>query len=553
MLVWWAAFFFAGRILPAGPLALGCSCGALIPVLVSAVSRAPAFRRAALTAATGLIVLQHASIGHFVWFPAGSGGRSAPRTSEFPRPIAAIRAHVASICASGALNRTSRGLLPALLLADRSSLDPSLLDRWRRLGISHFLALSGLHLGILALPLYRIISILRLNGIIGESIAIFILSAYAAAAGVPLSLLRAVSFLIVVRAHLAAGRKVHRDEALLVGGFFVCLFAPDSMTDPGFMLSVAAAAGVLLVGLPLGVLWRSPGRGLAARFTGHVLTALGVSVSAMLFTIPLTTRFFGAAPLAGPLLSVLLAPLFTVLLYAGFLYAAGGYLLGRAAAAPINLLSRAVAGLPELIGERYPAAVIRGDFSEPLFLAGAVLLACALARGRPKRRAAAAGLLAIAVSFLSAPGPDPPPPGGGCDTIAPGVVASAGRDTLLIEGRLSRTRSASIARALARRGIRSVGLVIVEHGGCVSHGGISVLDAKIRIERVLVSPWLLECRVDAVVPIRALLVTLPSDSVARTGCVNIAVRGPRVMPGESCVVPRGDADLRIYTLDSRRR
>ena len=49
---------------------------------------------------------------------------------------------------NSALNDESKAMLHALLLADRSELDTSLVEDYTQAGIIHLLALSGLHIGL---------------------------------------------------------------------------------------------------------------------------------------------------------------------------------------------------------------------------------------------------------------------------------------------------------------------------------------------------------------------------------------------------------------------
>lgn len=560
MLGWWAAFFFAGTI-----VSLSTSCvfwgyaAALAPLLVHRAGSGPGaagtvrlLRRAALTAATGLVVFQHAVPVPAVSTTGGGAFLVHGGAVTGCRPIDAVRGYTRSVLSSRHLSGTSRKMLPALLLAERSALDRSMRDLWRDLGIAHFLALSGLHLGIVAVPVYRALVLLRLRGILLESAAFLALSFYAAAAGAPPSLLRAASLLFVVRMHRLCGRRIFRDEALLTGAFIVCLAVPRSVSDPGFMLSVCAAGGVLLVGLPLGRMVLHGGRGRPVRAAGWFASALCVSCSAMVYTIPLTTRLFGRAPLSGPILSVLLAPLVTALLYAGFAYVAAGHLLGAAGAAPVNLLASVTAAVPALYPSRWSAAVVRGDMNEGVFAAGAALLACALARGAPRRAAAAAGAGIIMSSFFLGLGMPAREAGHGCDTIAAGALMNTRTGILLITGPFDGPRAARLSRILSTRGCGTIECVIATHGGCSTVEGLLTLDERVRLRRIVVSPWLRLCPAAIGLPSFERLEPLNGEMRIDLGGRRIVVSGPRSPPGSARIVSRDDSGLRISPLDSDR-
>ena len=557
MLMWWAAFFVIGATVRLRQeWTLWCAVTSLLPLVREAVlagteRRNPSgrLRSAALTAVTGCVVCQYAS-GAVPSIPVHTGRPLSGSTASAPAPVEALRDHIRSVCASTDLSERSRGMLLALLLADRTALDPGMRDRWRRLGISHFLALSGLHLGIVALPIYRMLSMARLRGGVREAAAFLLLAWYAAAAGAPLSLMRAASLLFIVRAHRLAGRPVMRDEAIVSGAFLVCLLIPSSTGDAGFMLSVSAAAGVLLVGAPLGTMIFRRSGGPARRAVGYIAAALCVSVSAMLYTLPAALRFFGRASLVGPLLSIVVAPLMTVFLYAGFVYAAAGHMLGAAGAMPVNLLARIMTALPERFPTLPAAAFVRGDIDETVFVSGAVILAASLSRTRPRRFLAVAGVIAIACSFLIGGETERNTSFSACDTLAAGTVLDRGRSTLIIEGPLLPGRAVAIYRRLLECGVRALDLTIVTDGGCLSSRGLSMLCERVSLRRVIVSPWLVECANGKRTAARRRIEPLRTVLHIEFGDDTVIVSGPRRTPGSRGVFSRDDTRLRISLLDS---
>lgn len=563
---WWAGFYFAGRFLPVAQA--GVAAGGAVALLIWYAAMAwsgcePCWRRdpalasrgrqALLICVTGLIFCQYAINVRPQARETAARRRTANEEVSRSRAVHVLRMHVRGVLGGRGLSCTSRGFLSALILADRSALDPRLRERWRRLGIAHFLALSGLHLGIIVLPLYRLLALVRMRGALREAMVVMAVSLYAAVAQAPLSLLRALALLCVVRFNRLCGRRVPHDQALCVGAFIVCLFEPRAATDPGFVLSVAATAGVILIGLPATFILRDDRAGRTERLARWAAAGLCVSISAYLFTLPFSVSIFGRASFTGPPLSVLIAPLFTLLLYAGFIYVAGAYLLGGTASRALNLIVEAVAAIPSRLSSPGWPGLAGDDFNAPCYAAGLAVLALALARGAKRKRTALAGIIIIASSFV------PPARSGrsirpvAADTIAAGAVLIGREPLLIIEGPLHPSRAVHISGRLWHRGVRRVEWTVVLDAGCASRSGIEALADRCELKRILVSPWLLKCPQPARGMREERLEPVTQAMRLGTGDAVYIVQPPTAAPGSRATVPLAEASLIISPLDSSDR
>ena len=83
-------------------------------------------------------------------------------------------------------------MVRALLLADKTDLSDEIQDDFRACGIAHLLALSGLHLAVLAGAVHFLLSRLRLPHKLCFAVTMAILAAYAVLVGSPASVLRAM-------------------------------------------------------------------------------------------------------------------------------------------------------------------------------------------------------------------------------------------------------------------------------------------------------------------------------------------------------------------------
>ena len=137
------------------------------------------------------------------------------------------------------------GVVRALLLADKTDLSDEIQDDFRACGIAHLLALSGLHLAVLAGAVHFLLSRLRLPHKVCFAVTMAILAAYAVLVGSPASVLRAMLLYgFLALAHITS-RPYDGLTALLTALAILLLFNPLSIEDAGLILSFSSVGGIL--------------------------------------------------------------------------------------------------------------------------------------------------------------------------------------------------------------------------------------------------------------------------------------------------------------------
>lgn len=143
------------------------------------------------------------------------------------------------------------GVITAMTLGDKTHLDRDTREVYSQAGVSHVLALSGLHLSILfALwnsflqPLFRCRRLL----FIGASlVGVAVLWSFAALAGLPLSLVRAtIMFTVMQMTGCFRGHSFSLNN-LALAAFIILTVSPQALFDVGFQLSCLSVAGILLI------------------------------------------------------------------------------------------------------------------------------------------------------------------------------------------------------------------------------------------------------------------------------------------------------------------
>ena len=201
----------------------------------------------------------------------------------------------------------------ALLLGDRSDLEDHRSIEFSAAGISHIIAVSGLHVAILFALVYHLAGKRRyLTAILG----IPILLLFAAMVGWTPSVVRATLMQIMAAAALALDREYDPPTALGFSVTVMLIHIPLIVTSVGFQLSAASVAGILLFYsrirqwlLPEG----STGRWL--RMRKSVVSGVSVTISATTLTIPLVGYYFGTISLVAILSNLLVLPVVSLIFY----------------------------------------------------------------------------------------------------------------------------------------------------------------------------------------------------------------------------------------------
>lgn len=265
------------------------------------------------------------------------------------------------------------GVLKAVLLGDKSSLREQDELLYQKNGISHLLAISGLHISMIGISMYRFLRKCRLTFLeagIPSGILLFI---YGIMTGFGISTIRAVCmFLVLIFADIL-GRTYDMASAMALAAIIVLLRNPLQARQAGFLLSFGAILGICFV-YPILQSVFEPKR----KFSKTIL----FSISLSLVTFPITVHFFFEYPLYSIVLNFIVIPCMPMVMGAGGI----GMMLGM-----VSVIAGKVVGFPahlvlslyERLGEwfvSFPYSVISLGREKPwqLMLYYAILLAVLL-------------------------------------------------------------------------------------------------------------------------------------------------------------------------------
>ncbi|MCR4895436.1 MAG: ComEC/Rec2 family competence protein [Lachnospiraceae bacterium] len=227
-----------------------------------------------------------------------------------------------------------------LLLGEREGLDRDIKGLFQANGIAHILSISGLHISIIGLTIFRLLRKTCLPVPVCCVIPMGILGAYVLLTGGSISAVRAAGTVILLLLARALGRTPDPPTALGLLAFLLLLRSPAALRSASFLLSFGALLGILLIAPTLQALWEGlfpkkekirflredtghplwEGiRKLAEPLPGALLLTLRISLGLQLATLPVTLWFYYEVPRYAMLLNLLVLPFMTLLLVAGFL------------------------------------------------------------------------------------------------------------------------------------------------------------------------------------------------------------------------------------------
>ena len=205
-------------------------------------------------------------------------------------------------------------LLSAFTVGEKRGFSQSLKDAYASAGMSHILALSGLHLGVFYMMLVALFSFFggrRSFYLVRELLAILLLWGFVFVAGFTSSVLRAAVLFTIV----GVGRCLRRDatglNSLAFAAIAMLLFSPRLLFDVGFQLSFASVAAILLFLPWLRNLFCCDSHG---KVYDTFFSLVAVSLAAQVGVLPFVWYYFGTFPLYFLLANLLLVPLAPLLM-----------------------------------------------------------------------------------------------------------------------------------------------------------------------------------------------------------------------------------------------
>lgn len=234
------------------------------------------------------------------------------KADEFREALYRLKQRLKSVYAS-CMTAETGGVITMMTLGDKSLMDQEIKELYQKVGISHVLAISGLHISVIGMTIYKLLRKIFGSFVVSGIAAGAFMFAYGCMAGFRPSATRAIIMFFMMLLGQMLGRSYDSLSALSFSAICLLWENPFLLGYAGFLFSYGAVLGVVLIGNLVTKIFEERHK---------IRDAIYSSFSIQLTTVPLTAYFYYEIPVYGMLVNFLVLPLMSVLLSFGLL---GGF------------------------------------------------------------------------------------------------------------------------------------------------------------------------------------------------------------------------------------
>lgn len=220
------------------------------------------------------------------------------------------------------LGTENAGVLCAMLLGDKTAMDGGIKKLYQKSGIAHVLAISGLHISLLGMMLYRFLRRCYIPPLLCSLLGVAGVLVYIRFAGASVSSVRAVCMFVLYMLADVLERTYDLLTALACSALLLLIQNPAAVFEAGCLLSYFAVLGLALV-LPV---FSASVKEICAKqkFCFRIVSAFLPGFSVQVFIFPITLWFYYEFPVYSFLLNLIVVPCMSLVLVTAILGALPG-------------------------------------------------------------------------------------------------------------------------------------------------------------------------------------------------------------------------------------
>ena len=227
------------------------------------------------------------------------------------------------------MSEEDAAIMKAMLLGDKSFMDEEIKDLYKDSGIMHILAVSGLHISIIGMGIYRLLKKVKLPEMLSAAASIVIMFSYGAMCGMNTSAFRAIMMFILRLLAPLLGRTYDIFTGLSLSFILLLIDQPLYLYNSGFLFSFGAIVGIALVKPNLTPFTLScsafdmkfaddkKNENFVVNVLKKCFDAASTCISIMIITLPVYASFYYTYPIGSVILNLLILPLMEILMSAG--------------------------------------------------------------------------------------------------------------------------------------------------------------------------------------------------------------------------------------------
>jgi len=205
--------------------------------------------------------------------------------------------------------------LKGILLGERRCLREEAIEPFRKTGIMHILAISGLHTGIIATFIMLVLAAMRIPLLIRYLVTVFTLIVYVTIVGLRIPVIRSSIMLSLALLTVILERKVHYSNILALAAIVVLIMNPGALFQISFQLSFGITMLIFVCHNLV-----APRINMRSRVQRYLLYPIMVFTPIQVMLLPYTAYHFHYLPVAAPLMNLIVVPLTGFLLICGWVW-----------------------------------------------------------------------------------------------------------------------------------------------------------------------------------------------------------------------------------------
>jgi competence protein ComEC len=229
-----------------------------------------------------------------------------------------IKSKLVSILRDSELSQEAFSICSALLVGYDDEIDSEVMQSFSHSGTLHILSVSGMHTGVLYAVLIFLFSLIDKYDKYKKTKFVFIMLGlwlFVLVTGLSPSILRAALMLSLVLVGKTFYKQGNSYNTLLLSAFLLLLYNPYLIKDVGFLLSYCAVFGIMYLYPILQKLYFFENKILQTTWSGVIM-----SVSATVFTLPISLYFFHQFPIWFVFSNMIIIPISFLIMGAAALF-----------------------------------------------------------------------------------------------------------------------------------------------------------------------------------------------------------------------------------------
>lgn len=198
------------------------------------------------------------------------------------------------------------GFMQGLLIGDQSGIPQELYRHFSDIGMTHVLAISGLHVGVFSAGCFWLLRLFRFTRERTYAVCLVLVPLYVLGTGASPSAVRAGLMAMLGLVALRMGRWKDSLRFIMLAALMMLLWNPYFLYNISFQLSFIVTLGLILlaprISAALPIRWQA------------LSSAIAVTIAAQLYSFPLVIYYFHILHIFSPLANLLLVPLVSVLI-----------------------------------------------------------------------------------------------------------------------------------------------------------------------------------------------------------------------------------------------